>query len=89
MYMYDASKRTAPHRRSQPEYKMLLRADAIKDIFSSRADFEMREIFFGLDPGQSLRVCWLDGIVSGTAVAEEVIRPLTELSRALGAGDAQ
>ena len=89
MYMFDANRNRAPHRQSRPEYKTLLSSDALTGIFSSCADFEMREISFGLDPSRSLRVCWLDGIVSGTAVAEDVIRPLTELTRSLGTSDSR
>lgn len=49
----------------------------------------MRKIYFGLDPSRSLRVCWIDGIVSGGDVAEQIIRPLTELVRSLGSENEQ
>lgn len=54
----------------------------LKDIFSRCGDFEIRNILFGLEQELSLAVCWLDGVVSGTSVTEEIIRPLTQLSRA-------
>lgn len=69
------------HRQKLPEYKCLLSSESIKDIFSSCGDFESREIILGLEQNISLTLCWLDGLVSGTAVAEEIIRPLTQAGR--------
>ena len=69
------------HRQKLPEYKRLLSSESIKDIFSSCGDFESREIILGLEQNISLTLCWLDGLVSGTAVAEEIIRPLTQAGR--------
>ena len=69
------------HRQKLPEYKCLLSSERIKDIFSSCGDFESREIILGLEQNISLTLCWLDGLVSGTAVAEEIIRPLTQAGR--------
>ena len=54
---------------------------ALREQFSGCGDFTVRKVLFGL--GQlPLSVCWLDGLVSGTAVSLEILRPLTELLRA-------
>lgn len=69
------------HRQKLPEYKCLVSSENLKDIFSRCGDYESREIILGLEQNISLKVCWLDGLVSGTAVAEEIIRPLTQAGR--------
>ena len=53
--------------------------------FAGCADFETRRIAFGLEPSVVLVACWIDGLVSGSAVTEEILRPLTEAARAGGA----
>lgn len=45
----------------------------------------MRKISLGLDSGTELSVCWIDGLVAGADVAENIIRPLTQHSRCRGA----
>ncbi len=81
--MYTNSNHSSPafHKQKLPEYKCLLSWQNLKDIFASCGDFESREIILGLEQNISLTLCWLDGLVSGTAVAEEIIRPLTQAGR--------
>lgn len=81
--MYTNSNESYPsfHKQKLPEYKCLLSWQNLKDIFASCGDFESREIILGLEQNISLTLCWLDGLVSGTAVAEEIIRPLTQAGR--------
>lgn len=81
MYNNAFNSNPAAHPRKQPEYKCLPGSASLKEIFSRCGDYQSREIMFGLEGEIPLQVCWLDGVVSGTAVAEEVIRPLTQLSR--------
>ena len=66
------------------EYPMLLTADALRAVFVSCADFQMRALSLGLRDGRTARVCWLDGLVDGELVSETVIRPLTSALRADG-----
>ena len=89
--MYNNASDLGPgfHRQKQPEYKCLISSQGLDDIFQHCGDFETREILFGLEKKISLHVCWLDGVVSGTAVTEEIIRPLTQLSRSHDAGSEQ
>ncbi len=77
------------HRPEQPEFKCLLNSENISNLFSNCSDFESREILFGLEKKITLHLCWLDGLVSGTDVAEGIIRPLTELLRACRADTEQ
>ena len=81
--MYTNSNHSSPafHKQKLPEYKCLLSWQNLKDIFASCGDFESREIILGLEQNIRLTICWLDGLVSGTAVAEEIIRPLTQAGR--------
>ena len=66
------------------EYPMLLTADALRAVFVSCADFQMRALSLGLRDGRTARVCWLDGLVDGALVSETIIRPLTQALRADG-----
>ena len=58
---------------------------ALQERFARCADFTCRRIDAGLDPALTLSVCWLDGLVSGAALSETLLRPLTEFWR-LSAG---
>ena len=73
----------------QPEYKCLVSAENLKNIFSSCADFETREIFFGLSEEKKISLCWLDGTVSSMDISESVIRPLTEFIRSIDSSSEQ
>ncbi len=72
-----------------PEYKCLISTDSVREIFSCCADFEDREIFFGLDRDKKFSICWLDGTVSSFDISESVIRPLTEFIRSLDSDSEQ
>ena len=74
-----------PHPRRAPEYPAPVSEQALGDIFAACGDFESRRIDFGLDGSLTLSVCWLDGLVSGSEVTEDVLRPLTQAARAGGA----
>lgn len=73
------------HKQKLPEYKCLVSSQNLEDIFQRCGDYETREILFGLKDKICLHVCWLDGVVSGTAVTEDIIRPLTQLIRSRNA----
>lgn len=54
---------------------------ALTALFVGCADFESRRVAFGLDPSLTVTACWLDGLVSGARVTEDIIRPLTQAAR--------
>ena len=81
MYKEHQGSSLGTHPAPQPEFKLLLRSDAVDGLFADCGDFETREIFFGSDAELRLHLCWLDGLVSSSSVAEDVIRPLTALLR--------
>ncbi len=56
-------------------------AAAMEAVFSDCYDFESRELNIGGNPGNTVRLCFIDGLVSGSDVAEQVIRPLTDPGR--------
>ncbi len=88
MYTDDFINKLSFHPASIPEHRELVSAQALLSAFSDCADFESREIAIGLG---SIRVtlCWLDGIVSGVSLGEDIIRPLTEIFRSMFAKDEQ
>ena len=55
--------------------------EALRGLFSGCADYTERLIRCGLEGKLLLPVCWLDGVVAGSVLGLEVLRPLTELLR--------
>ena len=51
---------------------------ALKKLFSDCADFSSRELAPGADTHGRFTLCWLDGLISGSELAETVLRPLAE-----------
>lgn len=81
MYNKKLFSQTEYHPSPEPEYKLLLSSASLKELFSGSSDFEQRDIYIALSGTIRLSLFWLDGLVSGNTVAEDIIRPLTELSR--------
>jgi len=69
------------HPRGNPRFPEAINSETLKNIFDRCSDFEFREIFPGLSSADTVFVCWLDGTVDGSAVSQELIRPLTEVIR--------
>ena len=69
------------HPRPDPRYKEPVSSAALDAIFDGCADFQSRKIHPGLFSDAFLTLVWIDGMVDGSAAAEEIIRPLTELIR--------
>lgn len=83
--------KTAPggwHPRPEPRYPRPISAAALKEIFSGCADFEAREVIPALSEPQTVTVCWIDGVVSGGDISEDVLRPLTDPARLRACGSA-
>ena len=70
-----------PHPKRSPEYDCDITIKNLKDIFASCGDFQNRKLDFGLGGEIFPEVCWLDGVVSGDSVSQDIIRPLTDLLR--------
>ena len=63
-------------------------AEALEEIFAGCADYESRPVWPGAKALGGVTVCWLDGLVSGKNVSEDVVRPLTDSDRLAGAESA-
>ena len=83
MYSFK-SDHPGPHPKRTPEYDCDITIKNLKDIFASCGDFENRQINYGLEGRLFLSLCWIDGVVSGDGVSQDVIRPLTDLLRSVG-----
>ena len=81
MMMNTKTHTAALHPRRTAEYPVLLSLAALEDIFSSCADFQARPLRLGLESQRRVTICWLDGLVSARMLTEDVIRPLTTISR--------
>lgn len=69
-----------PHPRTAPRYGVPLTTKALGEIFSDCSDYNAREISVGGSFGK-VTICYLDGLVDGTFISENVIRPLTDKNR--------
>lgn len=75
----------APHPEKKPLYGGPLTAENISRAFSGCGDYESRRVLPGLMRGaECVTLCWLDGLVDGVTVSEDVLRPLTDLRRTFG-----
>ena len=54
---------------------------ALEEVYRDCYDFESREVHIGGDVRRKARLCFIDGLVSGSDVAEQVIKPLTDPER--------
>lgn len=69
------------------DHSLPLNFNNIKDIFSGCGDFEFRKINVGLEGHIYIHICWLDGLVSGTDVGDNVLHPLTQSYRISDSAD--
>lgn len=74
----------AEHIPPQPRFPESISSETLGNIFADCADFQTRSIAPGLTRGEKIFVCWLDGTVDGTAVSQDILRPLTEFYRTGG-----
>ena len=70
--------RPGPHPRQEPQYRVPLTTENLKDIFSSCDDLQHRTAAVGGTAARQVQLLWLDGMVSGGEVAENILRPLTD-----------
>lgn len=75
--MYTSNGLPPVHPAREREYDCPITKKNIKDAFASCADFQYREIVPHTEGGGTVFVCWLDGLVSGRDIAEDILRPLT------------
>ena len=77
----NSSERFGFHPAKEPIYPFPISSTNLKNIYSGCSDFEIRKINVGLEGRVFVHVCWVDGLVTGTSVADFIIRPLTEILR--------
>ena len=85
--MYTSSDTNTPeavHPRPRPEYPGALRADALRALFADCADFQQREVLFGLDEKRRLLI-WAAGlaVIALSLVLAPDAQSLERWSRAL------
>ncbi len=56
-------------------------AAAMEAVFADCYDYESRELHIGGREANRVRLCFIDGLVSGSDVAEQIIKPLTDPGR--------
>ena len=79
-------RRDGPHPETKPKYPGAVYSKALSSIFAGCGDYETRTVLPGLFMGaDGVVLCWLDGLVDGITVSEDVLRPLTDIQRTIGA----
>ena len=73
-----------PHPRRCPEYPEPISTETLKNIFAGCGDFQTREVDCGLLGRRTVTLCWLDGVVGGSDLSSDVLRPLTDFLRTGG-----
>ena len=68
------------HPLQKPIYDCGINPENTKKVFSSCEDFQSLNVSVG-GTGPTIFACWLDGVVSGSDVAEQVLKPLTNPAR--------
>ena len=68
------------HPAADPIYDMPITPDNTAALYDGCEDYESRRVHAG-GTGSTVYACWLDGVVSGSDVAEQVLRPLTDPAR--------
>ena len=66
------------HPTAKPGHSLPLSVKNLKFIFADCADLESRSVIAGGRGSLVVTVLWLDGLVSGTDVSEDILRPLSE-----------
>ncbi len=64
------------HPERVPRCDMPVSLENLQALFADCADFVTRTVYPAGAPGRQVTVCYLDGIVSGELIAEEVIKPI-------------
>lgn len=75
---------SAPHPLQLPRYDVPVSAAALDNIFSQCSDYQSRQVYVGGDKGGTVTVCYIDGVVDGSALSQDVLRPLTDSARISG-----
>lgn len=78
-----------PHPWEPPYENAPLTPEAMKSIFADCGDLQSRTVAVGLGGAVRAEVMWLDGVVSGGGVSDDVLRPLTEGARFAKASGAE
>lgn len=75
------------HPPKDPVYDLPLCSESIRALFTDCTDFEERELWIGGKKDFPVWLFFIDGLVSGSEVAENVVRPLTDVRRMGGVRD--
>ena len=89
-YMCDRlMKKSASQPQAEAAYGAPVCRAALEDCFRRCADFSSRRLRVGAEGRIELFVCWIDGMISASEAAEDVLRPLTDPLRAAADADAE
>ena len=69
------------HPKKTPRYPFPISLRGLQTVFAGCADFELRPIWPGGNPEERIALCWIDGLVSGKNLSDQVLRPLTDAAR--------
>ena len=71
--------------KTELEYQGIVSLPNLSALFAGCDDFQTRRVDLGGRRIIKKKTCWLDGLVSGERVSEDILRPLTQATRSGGA----
>lgn len=66
------------------KYDLPLTSKSLQELFADCSDFSCREIYAGGESGSAVWVAYIDGLVEGSEISSNILRPLTEAQRLSG-----
>ena len=76
-----------PYQPPAPPDARRVSSQLLRESFAGCDDFALRAVWPGGEHSGGVWLAWIDGLVDGNAVADEVLRPLTEKARLGNAAD--
>lgn len=70
-----------PHPEHKPKYPLPLSSKSLLSLFQDCADLTQRQLLAGTNGSVQAEILFLDGMVSGSEVAETILRPFTDAAR--------
>ncbi len=73
--------KTKYHPQDDPQYPYPITKEYLKEIFHDCSDLMFRTVTLPTNFPCAIDICWIDGLVGNIVLAEDVLRPLTNLQR--------
>lgn len=76
--------RVPPHPRREPRIDLPLTVENLREVFQDCVDFQTRTLELGQDPGRTVTLCFVAGMVRLERACDYLLRPLAENQALVG-----